>query len=234
MISYKNVLEQRAIIMNQIQLKKIVVAGTPGAGKTSLIRRVSEIETVSTERKATDKISSLKSHTTVGMDFGKMKLYEDLVLHLYGTPGQSRFDFMWEVLITRADAYILLVAADRPEEFKEVRKIINFMNQLVKIPTIVGITHIDSATALHPKQIAYGIGYKDTTTRPPFVTLNANNYQSIKKALIVLLKHLKQQEASSKSLQLSRKIAGKKVLVSARSKPRFNKNDFLKGGFLLH
>ncbi len=220
--------------MNQMLLKKIVIAGTPGAGKTTLIRSVSEIQTVDTDRKATDKTRLLKQNTTVGMDFGKMKICQDLVLHLYGTPGQSRFNFMWEVLIQRADAYMLLVAANRPEEFKEVRQIISFMNRLVTVPMIVGLTHMDCRDALNPMQVAAGIGYRDKDTRPSFVSLNANSPESIKKALIVLLKHLKAKQLQKQSLQLERKIKGKKVLVSHNSKPRFSKNDFLKTGFSLH
>ena len=221
--------------MNHMQLKKIVVAGTPGAGKTSLIRSVSEIETVGTERKATDRTSLLKSHTTVGMDFGKMKLYKDLVLHLYGTPGQSRFNFMWEVLIRRSDAYILLVAANRPQEFTEVRQIISFMSRLVKVPMIVGLTHIDAENALPPARVATGIGYVNQEKRPPFVTLNATNPKSIKKALIVLLKHLKAREMQEESARLASNInLNRKMIHYDTNQKRFRKSDFLKSGFSLH
>ena len=58
-----------------------------------------------------------------------MQFGPDMALHLYGTPGQSRFDFMWDILIRKAHAYILLVAAHRPREFRQRVRIINFMNQ---------------------------------------------------------------------------------------------------------
>ena len=220
--------------MSQMQLKKIVIAGTPGAGKTTFIRSISQIKTVSTERRATDKTSLLKSHTTVGMDFGKMNIYDDLVLHLYGTPGQSRFNFMWEVLITKADAYMLLVAANRPQEFQEVRQIMNFMNRLVTIPMIVGLTHIDSENALSPLQVATELGFDDPRKKPPFVTLNATSPQSIKKALIALLKHLKAQQIQNQSLQLADGRQNNKMIHYDRAQKRFRKSDFLKTGFCLH
>jgi uncharacterized protein len=176
------------------QIKRIVITGNPGAGKSTLIRSVSEIQTIETEKTATDKIKSLKAKTTVGMDFGRVQLDSKLVLHLYGTPGQSRFDFMWDVLISTADAYILLVSAHSPQEFSNARQISNFMNQRVKIPTIVGLTHMDCPGAVSPERIAIAIGYPDRSKRPPFVTLNANEPESIKKALNALIKHLNQVE----------------------------------------
>lgn len=219
--------------MNQMQLKKIVIAGTPGAGKTTFINTISQIKTVNTDRRATDKTSLLKSHTTVGMDFGKIKLYDNLVLHLYGTPGQSRFNFMWEVLITKADAYILLVAANRPEEFPEVRQIMTFMNRLIAVPMIVGLTHVDAENALSASQVAAGIGLKNHPNKPPFVSLNANNPKSIKQTLIALLKHLKAQQVQNKSLQLATQT-NRKMISYDRQQRRFRKTDFLKSGFSLH
>jgi len=216
-----------------MQLKKIVIAGTPGAGKTTFINTISQIKTVNTDRRATDKTSLLKSHTTVGMDFGKIQLYDDLVLHLYGTPGQSRFNFMWEVLITKADAYILLVAANRPEEFPEVRQIMTFMNRLIAVPMIVGLTHVDTENALSASQVAAGIGLKNNPNKPPFVSLNANNAKSIKQTLIALLKHLKAQTKQNKSLQLATQT-NRKMIGYDRQQKRFRKTDFLKSGFSLH
>jgi len=81
-----------------MQTVKMVVTGPFSAGKTEFIRTVSEIDVVSTERKITDETKSVKEATTVAMDFGRITVDEDLVLYLFGTPGQKRFDFMWEIL----------------------------------------------------------------------------------------------------------------------------------------
>ncbi len=77
---------------------KIVVTGSFSAGKTTLIRTISEITVLSTEQDITDDTRSRKAATTVAMDVGRITLDRDLVLYLFGTPGHERFDFMWEIL----------------------------------------------------------------------------------------------------------------------------------------
>ena len=81
-----------------MQTVKMVISGAVNAGKTEFIKAISEIEVVSTERRATDDTKLIKKETTVAMDFGRIAVADDLVLHLFGTPGQKRFDFMWEIL----------------------------------------------------------------------------------------------------------------------------------------
>ena len=79
-----------------MQTVKMVVTGPFSAGKTEFIQSVSEIDVVSTERKISSPAErSVKESTTVAMDFGRITVDEDLVLYLFGTPGQKRFDFMW-------------------------------------------------------------------------------------------------------------------------------------------
>ena len=88
-----------------MQTVKMVVTGPFNSGKTELISSVSEIEVVSTEKKVSLESEQIKETTTVAMDFGRITVDEDLVLYLFGTPGQKRFDFMWEILI-RGDARV--------------------------------------------------------------------------------------------------------------------------------
>ena len=80
------------------QAVKVVVTGPFAAGKTTLIRTISEITVLSTERGITDSTRKRKAETTVAMDFGRITIDRDLVLYLFGTPGQDRFDFMWVIL----------------------------------------------------------------------------------------------------------------------------------------
>ena len=75
---------------------KIVVTGPFNSGKTEFIKTISDIEVVSTERKITTEDRGIKAETTVAMDYGRAKLDDD-TLYLYGTPGQTRFNFMWEI-----------------------------------------------------------------------------------------------------------------------------------------
>lgn len=73
---------------------RLIVTGTVGAGKSTFIRSISEIDVVDTDTLATDETALLKQKTTVALDFGRLQFSPDMALHLYGTPGQSRFDFM--------------------------------------------------------------------------------------------------------------------------------------------
>jgi signal recognition particle receptor subunit beta len=124
-----------------MEIMRLVVRGTVGAGKSTLIRSISEIEVVDTHTRATDETVLLKPRTTVTFDFGRLQFLPERALNLYGTPGQSRFDLMWDILICKTHAYMLLIAAHRPGEFRQARKIITFMNQRMQIPMIIGVTH---------------------------------------------------------------------------------------------
>ncbi|MCA1993087.1 MAG: ATP/GTP-binding protein [Coleofasciculus sp. S288] len=168
---------------------RLVVTGTVGAGKSTFIRTVSEIDVVDTDRKATDEIAEIKRKTTVAMDFGRLQFAPGMALHLYGTPGQARFDFMWDILIRRAHAYILLVDAHRPSDFRLARKLLAFMNQRVQLPMIVGLTHMDVEGAWSKENVAIALGFIEEKTRPPIVILNANNRDSVVKSLIVLVEY---------------------------------------------
>ncbi len=165
----------------------LVVTGTVGAGKTTFIRSVSEIEVVDTDRKATDEVSEMKQNTTVSMDFGTLQFGDEMALHIYGTPGQTRFDFMWEILIERAHAYILLIAAHRPGEFHHARRIMNFMNQRMQIPMIIGITHGDCEGAWSLEDIALALGYQNDGAHPPIIEVNAEDEESVITALVSLV-----------------------------------------------
>ena len=172
-----------------MEIMNLVVTGTVGAGKTTFIRSVSEIEVVDTDRKATDDVANLKQNTTVSMDFGTLQFGDQMALHIYGTPGQTRFDFMWEILIERAHAYVLLIAAHRPSEFHHARRIMNFMNRQANIPMIIGLTHSDCEGAWSSEDIALALGYQEITQQPPIVLVDANDGESVAISLVALVQH---------------------------------------------
>jgi uncharacterized protein len=172
-----------------MEIMNLVVTGTVGAGKTTFIRSVSEIEVVDTDRKATDDVANLKQNTTVSMDFGTLQFGDEMALHIYGTPGQTRFDFMWEILIERAHAYVLLIAAHRPSEFHHARRIMNFMNRQAQIPMIIGLTHSDCEGAWSSEDIALALGYQEIAQQPPIVLVDANDGESVAMSLVALVQH---------------------------------------------
>jgi uncharacterized protein len=165
-----------------------VVAGTVGAGKTTFVQTLSDIKVVNTDRLATDETLLLKAETTVALDFGRLILSPNLDLHIYGTPGQSRFDFMWDLLIQNAHNYILLVAAHRPDNFQYSREILTFINQRVQIPMLIGLTHTDCPGAIESAEIMKMLGYnpKDQDC-PPSIKVNPTERASVIEALVVLM-----------------------------------------------
>jgi uncharacterized protein len=170
-----------------MEIMRLVVTGCVGAGKSTFVRSISEIDVVDTDRKATDEVGLMKANTTVSMDFGKVSFGPEMSLHVYGTPGQSRFDFMWDILINKAHAYILLIAAHRPSEFHHARRILNFMNQRAKIPMMIGVTHSDCSGAWSKENVTLALGYLPGEPQPPVVLVNANEKESSIEAVVTLL-----------------------------------------------
>jgi len=170
-----------------MESKRIVVTGTVGVGKSTFVKTVSEPEAITIERKITDEIFPLKKKTTVALDFGQLVLDSQLDLHIYGTPGQSRFDFMWDILIHAASAYIVLVAASQPSGFEPTREIISFINQRAQLPMLIGLTHTDCSGALSPEEIMNCLGYIKEENRPLFIKVNPRDRTSILEALVLLI-----------------------------------------------
>src|SRR5512135_1383526 len=130
-----------------MQTVKMVVTGPFAAGKTELIRTISEIDVVSTERKITSDAERIKDQTTVAMDFGRITVDEELVLYLFGTPGQKRFDFMWEILSEGMLGFIVIVDSSRPETFREARSILETFRAYAPTPYVVAANKQDRPDA---------------------------------------------------------------------------------------
>ena len=148
---------------------KIVVTGAFNAGKTLFIQTVSDIELVTTERRITDPgIAGVKDETTVAMDYGNKRI-GDTLLHLYGTPGQTRFEFMWGILAREMDAFILLVDSTDRGSLMEAVQIIRFFNKQTKNPFIVAANKQDGVSALPPEEIARLLKLPETVPVLPCV-----------------------------------------------------------------
>jgi signal recognition particle receptor subunit beta len=115
------------------------VTGPFAAGKTTLIRTISEITVLSTERGVTDSTRKRKAETTVAMDFGRITIDRDLVLYLFGTPGQDRFDFMWEILGEGMIGYLLLIDAEREDSLDQAVAIHEAFRKMARVPYVVAL-----------------------------------------------------------------------------------------------
>ena len=122
---------------------KIVITGPFSAGKTTLIKSISEVAIVGTERDVTDESKSVKARTTVAMDFGRITFADDLSLFLFGTPGQRRFEVMWEILSEGMIGFILLVNAADDRSLEEASHILGQFRKYADVPYVIGVTHLD-------------------------------------------------------------------------------------------
>lgn len=169
---------------------KVVVTGPFNSGKSTFVRTISEIDVVSTERKVTTEDAGIKSETTVAMDYGKVKLDDDII-HLNGAPGQTRFSFMWEILAKEMQAFLVLVDSTDTSSFGDVPEIIKTFTAMNQVPYMVVGTKSDLPGAASIGQIRNGTHIEDFVTVIP---CNATSKSSIRQVLLQVVDLIKQYE----------------------------------------
>ncbi len=167
-----------------MQIVKMVVTGPFAAGKTQFIRTISEIDVVATEAKISRPEERIKEETTVAMDFGRITVDDDLVLYLFGTPGQRRFEFMWEILSEGMLGFIVIVDSTRPETFREARLILDTFRTYAPTPYVVAANKQDSDDAWSPEDLRIALRIDPAVKVLPCV---ATDKESVKNVLLELL-----------------------------------------------
>lgn len=167
-----------------MQTVKMVVTGPFSSGKTQFIQSVSEIDVVATERKISSESERIKETTTVAMDFGRITVDEDLVLYLFGTPGQKRFDFMWEILSEGMLGFVVMVDSARPETFREARRILETFRAYAPTPYVVTANKQDLPDAWDPDDMRIALRLSPEVKLLPCVSTDK---ESVKSALLELL-----------------------------------------------
>jgi signal recognition particle receptor subunit beta len=169
---------------------KIVVAGGFGVGKTTLVTAVSEITPLQTEAlmtqasEETDDLTGTpdKVTTTVAMDFGRITLDDDLVLYLFGTPGQQRFWFMWDDLVRGAIGAVVLADTRR---LKDCFPALDYFESC-GLPYVVAVNHFDGSERFDADDV------RDALTVPPHIPvmiMDARRRISVVETLLALVGH---------------------------------------------
>ena len=167
-----------------MQSVKVVVTGPFNAGKTTFIKAVSEITVLSTERQISDASSGGSGETTVAMDFGRITISDDVVLYLFGTPGQQRFSFMWETLSEGMLGFVVLIDALEDDSIEEAVAMMEFFTGMSDVPFVVAANKVavDDVATLSTLRSRLGLD-----EGIPLVPCDARDRESVKGVLLGLL-----------------------------------------------
>ena len=165
---------------------KIIFTGPVGVGKTTAIAAISDEPPIQTDARASDMTLSRKANTTVAMDYGVIRLDESTKVHLYGTPGQERFDFMWEILSQGSIGLILMLDNTRSNPLKDLQFFMDAFADLIEVaPMVIGVTKMDLQAK--PDLNVYRAYLNEHHINAPVFEIDAREENDVKNLVMALL-----------------------------------------------
>ena len=165
---------------------KILITGSFGSGKTTFVKTLSEIDPLLTEKNISrpERRSENKQTTTVAMDMGKLKIGDDIEVHLFSTPGQERFDFMFDILSKGILGAIILVDATSEESITVAEDLAKKIRERFDIPMLYAVTKLDMPNAKSLEEIKAFLSSIEGVSVEP---LDPRDKESGKEVLVKLL-----------------------------------------------
>lgn len=170
-----------------LSVYKIVVTGPFNSGKTQFVKSGSEIPVVETEKSITTEDRGIKAQTTVAMDFGRVTI-DGKTVHLFGTPGQTRFNFMWEILAKEMNGFIVLVDSTDSPSFPEAAELIEQFSAFVDVPHIVVANKVDLEGGASVEDVRDQTKVSAGVPVMSCNSLNKDSVHEVLKALVALVK----------------------------------------------
>ncbi|MFD5699361.1 GTP-binding protein [Streptomyces lasiicapitis] len=177
---------------------KVMIAGGFGTGKTTMVRSVSDIRPLTTEETLTQASADVdhligitdKQETTVSLDFGRIGINDQLVLYLFGTPGQERFWFLWNGLFKGALGAVVLVDTRRlASSFRAIEEM-----ERQNVPFVIGLNVFPDSKEHPIDEVRDAL---DVPQHTPIITCDARDRKSSRDVLIALIHHLKDRSAAT-------------------------------------
>lgn len=171
--------------------QKIIFAGPVGAGKTTAIASISDIPVVSTERSATDAVAERKAKTTVAMDYGLIRLEDGIRVHLYGAPGQQRFNFMWDILTEGGIGLIIMLDYKRDTLIEDLDLFLTAFQKFirrVKGAVAIGVTRSDLVAEADIEPLRRHVTERGLNI--PIFEVDARDPEDVRHLLLALLSSL--------------------------------------------
>ncbi len=177
------------------EIAKILITGPFNSGKSTLIEFVSDEQHTSNDVETTDELAQFKALTTVSLDFGVLHVDDTLDVHLFGTPGQARFNFMWQTLSKGALGTVFLIDSSNQRAIDEAKQMYQFYRETSTMPIIIAATKQDLSSAQSLASIATTLGVAEES----ILSCNPCLKDDSKKVIIALLELIIKEESVSEA-----------------------------------